>query len=47
MQNVGFSACPADAVPRIKRHVNLVLQTKGGKGCVREFIDNYLLDQPV
>jgi len=47
MQNVGFSACPADAVPRIKQQVNLVLQTKGGNGCVREFIDNYLLDQPV
>jgi 3-deoxy-D-manno-octulosonate 8-phosphate phosphatase (KDO 8-P phosphatase) len=47
MQNVGFSACPADAVPRIKRQVDLVLQTKGGQGCVREFIDNYLLEQPV
>jgi YrbI family 3-deoxy-D-manno-octulosonate 8-phosphate phosphatase len=47
MQNIGFSACPADAVPRIKRQVDLVLQTKGGQGCVREFIDNYLLEQPV
>lgn len=47
MQNIGFSACPADAVPRIKRQVDLVLQTNGGKGCVREFIDNYLLEQPV
>lgn len=47
MQNIGFSACPADAVPRIKRQVDLVLQTNGGQGCVREFIDNYLLEQPV
>ena len=47
MQQVGFSACPADAVPRIKRQVDLVLQSKGGKGCVREFIDNYLLEQPI
>lgn len=47
MQNVGFSACPADAVPRVKRQVDLVLQTKGGHGCVREFIDNYLTEQPV
>ena len=47
MQNVGFSACPSDAVPKIKRQVDLVLQAKGGKGCVREFIDQYLLDQPV
>ena len=34
MQNIGFSACPADAVPRIKRQVDLVLQTNGGQGCV-------------
>ena len=47
MQNIGFSVCPADAVPRIKRQVDLVLQTNGGQGCVREFIDNYLLEQPV
>ena len=32
MQNIGFSACPADAVPRIKRQVDLVLQTNGGQG---------------
>lgn len=47
IQNVGFSACPSDAVPKIKRQVDLVLQAKGGNGCVREFIDQYLLDQPV
>ncbi len=47
MKSVGFSACPADAVPVVKQHVNLVLQKRGGKGCVREFIDYYLLDQPL
>jgi len=47
MRAVGFSACPADAVLRVKETVDLVLQTKGGKGCVREFIDFYLLDEPV
>jgi YrbI family 3-deoxy-D-manno-octulosonate 8-phosphate phosphatase len=45
MNKVGFSICPADAVLRIKQSVDLVLQTKGGKGCVREFIDFYLLDE--
>lgn len=45
MNEVGFSACPADAVLKIKQSVDLVLQTKGGKGCVREFIDFYLLDE--
>ncbi len=47
MKSVGFSACPADAVQVVKQHVNLVLQQRGGKGCVREFIDYYLLDQPL
>jgi YrbI family 3-deoxy-D-manno-octulosonate 8-phosphate phosphatase len=45
MNEVGFSVCPADAVLRVKQSVDLVLQTKGGRGCVREFIDFYLLDE--
>ncbi|MGZ4049095.1 MAG: KdsC family phosphatase, partial [Bacteroidia bacterium] len=40
---VGLSACPADAVKIIKEKVNIILTGKGGEGCVREFIDNYLL----
>jgi YrbI family 3-deoxy-D-manno-octulosonate 8-phosphate phosphatase len=47
MKSAGFSACPADAVNVVKQHVDLVLQKKGGKGCVREFIDYYLMDQPL
>ncbi len=47
MKNIGFSAAPADAVPVIKEQVDLVLQAKGGEGCVREFIDNYLLEKPL
>lgn len=47
MRNVGFSACPADAVPVVKKQVDLVLRKEGGRGCVREFIDNYLLPQPL
>lgn len=47
MQAVGFSACPSDAVLKIKETVDLVLHTKGGQGCVREFIDFYLLDEPL
>tara|TARA_B100000508_G_scaffold55003_3_gene42655 strand:- start:20538 stop:21212 length:675 start_codon:yes stop_codon:yes gene_type:complete len=47
MKSVGFSACPADAVKIVKENVDLVLQLKGGKGCVREFIDYYLMDQPL
>lgn len=47
MKSIGFSAAPADAVPVIKAQVDLVLQMKGGEGCVREFIDNYILDTPL
>ncbi|MFM2284771.1 MAG: hypothetical protein RLZZ543_268 [Bacteroidota bacterium] len=36
---VGFSACPADALPEVKREVNLVLSSRGGAGAIREWID--------
>lgn len=45
LQKCGFSACPADAVTRVKDAVDLVLATNGGKGCIREFIDEYLLEE--
>jgi YrbI family 3-deoxy-D-manno-octulosonate 8-phosphate phosphatase len=43
IKNCGFSACPSDAVNVVKSHVDVVLSKKGGEGCVREFIDTYLL----
>jgi 3-deoxy-D-manno-octulosonate 8-phosphate phosphatase (KDO 8-P phosphatase) len=43
MEKVGLSACPADAVKAVKEKADIVLQLKGGEGCVRELIDNYLL----
>jgi YrbI family 3-deoxy-D-manno-octulosonate 8-phosphate phosphatase len=43
ISHVGFSACPIDAIKSIKEKVNIILTSKGGEGCVREFIDNYLL----
>lgn len=39
MQQVGFSACPADASPGIKKIVHLVLESKGGDACFREMVD--------
>lgn len=42
MKNVGIAACPSDAVLEVKQHAHIILNTKGGYGCVREFIDNYL-----
>lgn len=43
MSNVGVSACPADALPAIKEIANITLEKKGGEGCVREFIDEWLM----
>jgi hypothetical protein len=31
----------------VKSNVDIILSKKGGEGCVREFIDSYLLDQPL
>ncbi len=41
----GFSACPADAVPTVKNKVDLVLSANGGRGAIREFVDEYLLEE--
>lgn len=43
IEKVGFSASPADGVKVVKEKVDLILNMKGGEGCVREFIDEYLL----
>lgn len=47
MRAVGFSACPSDALEVVKNQVNVILNKKGGEGCVREFIDTYLLETPL
>lgn len=47
MRQVGFSACPTDAVHTVKKQVDVILKTRGGKGCIREFIDQYLLKEPL
>ncbi len=39
MQKVGIAACPSDAVEKIKNASQIVLNRKGGEGCVREFIE--------
>ncbi|MFN5317212.1 MAG: KdsC family phosphatase [Bacteroidia bacterium] len=43
----GFTAAPGDAVERVKNKVHVVLQTAGGCGCVREWIDHYILPEPI
>jgi 3-deoxy-D-manno-octulosonate 8-phosphate phosphatase (KDO 8-P phosphatase) len=38
----GFSACPADAVPEVRKRAGLVLKNAGGHGAVREFVEEIL-----
>ncbi len=43
LSNVGFAACPSNAVDTIKSIPNiLILETKGGEGAVREFVNKIL-----
>ncbi len=44
LEKVGLAACPADAVLSVKEHCDIILENKGGEGCVRELIDFYLLN---
>lgn len=47
MNAVGVCFCPADAAQVVKNQADVVLTLKGGQGCIRELIDNYLLEQPL
>lgn len=42
MKSIGIAACPADAVAAIKSVSHIHLKKIGGRGCVREFLDEYL-----
>jgi YrbI family 3-deoxy-D-manno-octulosonate 8-phosphate phosphatase len=39
LKNVGFSACPNDAVEEVKKVSQYVCKKNGGNGAVREFVD--------
>lgn len=43
IEKVGLSACPHDAHFSVVKKVDIVLNRNGGEGCVREFIDRFLL----
>lgn len=47
MRNVGMSFCPKNAIGRVKSQVDVILSLNGGEGCVRELIDNYILEEPL
>lgn len=42
MQNVGLPACPNDAVQEVQNISKYISQKKGGKGCVRDVIEQVL-----
>jgi 3-deoxy-D-manno-octulosonate 8-phosphate phosphatase (KDO 8-P phosphatase) len=42
MQQVGLPCCPQDAVPEIKNICKYISHKKGGKGCVRDVIEQVL-----
>ena len=43
IEAVGLSACPADSALGIIHVCDVVLNKKGGEGCVREFLDMFFL----
>ncbi|MDG1658449.1 MAG: HAD hydrolase family protein, partial [Crocinitomicaceae bacterium] len=47
MRNVGLSFSPKDAVSAVKQQVDVVLSKRGGEGCVREMIDQFILKNPL
>ena len=43
LSNVGFPACPSNAIQKIKDIPNIInLNARGGEGVVREFIEKIL-----
>jgi len=47
MKTCGIAVCPKDAVQAVKNECDIILSLKGGEGCVREFIDDYILKEPL
>lgn len=47
MKMIGVTVCPSNAVNEVKKVAMITLRTKGGDGCIREFIDHYLLESPL
>jgi len=43
LEAVGTAICPADAADKVKSICDIVLEKGGGQGCVREYVDKYLI----
>ena len=42
MRLCGLSFAPADALPMVKREATIVTERDGGRGCVREAVEEIL-----
>jgi YrbI family 3-deoxy-D-manno-octulosonate 8-phosphate phosphatase len=47
MQKVGIAVCPKNAVRTVKSISTIHLTRKGGDACFREFVDDFLLSEPL
>jgi len=45
MEKVGIAACPINAVPEVKKISHYISNIHGGKGCVRDIIEQVLKSQ--
>ena len=45
MRRVGVAACPADAAPEIRQICHFISERPGGRGCVRDIIEQTLIVQ--
>lgn len=43
-EQVGISACPADAAPIVRETADHVLEAAGGRGVIREFVNRFVMD---
>lgn len=43
LEKVGLSAAPADAALQARKAAKIVLPEKGGQGCIRSFIEQYII----
>ncbi len=42
MTKVGLACCPNDAAPELKKIAHYISPLKGGEGCVRDIVEQYL-----
>ncbi|MGB0177703.1 MAG: KdsC family phosphatase [Owenweeksia sp.] len=43
LEKAGLAACPSDAALAVREQCDIVLETAGGAGCIRELVDQYLI----